>query len=240
MADGLPASQEKAGFRRWLPLLAIALGIALFFVFGLQRYLSLDALEANRAWLAAAVGAHRLLALAAYVGIYVLVVALSLPGATALTLAGGYLFGTWLGGSATILGATLGASLLFLAARSALAPWLKRRAGPWLERMRAGFQANAFSYLLFLRLVPAFPFFIVNLVPAFLGIGLGVFMLATLIGIAPASFIFSSFGAGLANALDQGKAISLQGVLTPELLAGLAGLALLSLLPVAYRRWRRR
>jgi uncharacterized membrane protein YdjX (TVP38/TMEM64 family) len=240
MVEGVPARPVKGGARRWLPLSLIALGIVLFFAFGLQKYLSLDALRANRAALDQAVADHHWLALGLYVLAYVLVVALSVPGALALTLAGGYFFGPWLGGSATIIGATLGAGLLFLAARSALADWLRGRAGPWLERMRQGFQANAFSYLLFLRLVPAFPFFIVNLVPAFLGVDLGVFLLATLIGIAPASFIFSSFGAGLARLLDQNMPISIASVLSPETIVGLVGLALLSLLPVAYKKWRRR
>ncbi len=240
MTDGSPKRPARDGVRRWLPLSLILLGIVLFFAFGLENYLSLDTLRANRAALDQAVADHKLRALAIYVLVYVMIVALSVPGATALTLAGGYLFGPWLGGGATILGATFGACLLFLAARSALADWFRGRAGPWLERMGHGFQDNAFSYMLFLRLVPAFPFFIVNLVPAFLGVELGVFFFATLIGIAPACFILASFGAGLAKLLDQNTPISIGAVLSPEIIAGLVGLALLSLLPVAYKKWRRR
>jgi len=231
---------SKGGVRRWLPLALILLGIVLFFGFGLQRYLTGETLCANRAALDQAVGNHHWLALGIFILVYTMVVALSVPGGLALTLAGGYLFGPWLGGGATILGATTGAGLLFLAARGALADWLRGRAGPWLEKMRQGFQANAFSYLLFLRLVPAFPFFVVNLVPAFLGVEFRVFLLATLIGIAPATFIFSNFGAGLGKLLDCNTPISIGSVLSPETLAGLVGLALLSLLPVAYKKWRRR
>ena len=235
---------EKAGsaggIRRWLPLLLILLGIVLFFVFGLQRYLTGAMLCANRAALDRVVADHHWLALGIFFLAYVIVVALSVPGALALTLAGGYLFGPWLGSGATILGATTGAGLLFLAARGAFADWLRARAGTWLERMRRGFQADAFNYLLFLRLVHAFPFFIVNLVPAFLGVRFRVFLLATLIGIAPATFIFSNFGAGLGRILDCNLPISIGAVLSPETIAGLVGLALLSLLPVAYKKWRRR
>jgi uncharacterized membrane protein YdjX (TVP38/TMEM64 family) len=240
MTEGVPAGPIRGGIRRWLPLLLILLGIVLFFAFGLQRYLTGESLCANRTSLDQIVGNHYWLALAIFVLVYAMVVALSVPGGLALTLAGGYLFGPWVGGGATILGATTGAGLLFLAAHGALADWLRGRAGPWLERMREGFQANAFSYLLFLRLVPAFPFFIVNLVPAFLGVEFRVFLFATVIGIAPATFIFSNIGAGLGKLLDCNKPISIGAVLSPETIAGLVGLALLALLPVAYKKWRRR
>jgi uncharacterized membrane protein YdjX (TVP38/TMEM64 family) len=237
----LSAKSGAAGsVRRWLPLSLILLGIVLFFVFGLQHYLTGAALCANRDELEKIVADHHWLALGIFILAYVMVVALSVPGALALTLAGGYFFGPWLGTIATVIGATTGAGLLFFAARGAFADWLRARAGPWLERMRRGFQADAFNYLLFLRLVPAFPFFIVNLVPAFLGVEFRVFLLATLIGIAPATFVFTNFGAGLGKLLNCNAPISIGAVLSPETIAGLVGLALLSLLPVAYKKWRRR
>ena len=239
MADGIPRSVEKRGIRRWLPVLAIALGAGLFFAFGLQRYLSLEALKANRDWLYWQVADHLILVLAAYVLVYAGVVALSLPGATVLTLAGGCLFGQWLGTGITIAAATIGATLLFLAARTAFADLLRARAGPWLSRMRDGFQANALNYLLFLRLVPAFPFFVVNLVPAFLGVPLRTFVLATFIGIVPGTFVYATVGSGLRALLDSNAEISLGQVLTPQILTALIGLALLSLLPVAYKAWRK-
>jgi uncharacterized membrane protein YdjX (TVP38/TMEM64 family) len=239
MAQSLPKTPARQGIRRWLPLLAILLGAALFFVFGLQRYLSLDALKANRDWLNQQVTQHLILVLAIYGFAYAAVVTLSLPGATVLTLAGGYMFGQWLGTGITILAASLGATLLFLAARSAFADLLRARAGPWLTRMRDGFKANAFNYLLFLRLVPAFPFFVVNLVPAFLGVELGTFVLATFIGIIPGTFVYASVGAGLKSVVDNDASFSLSHVLTPQILTALIGLALLSLLPVAYKLWRK-
>jgi uncharacterized membrane protein YdjX (TVP38/TMEM64 family) len=170
MAQGTPAGPGRRSLRRWLPLLLIILLVALFFLFGLQRYVSLASLRANHEWLAQTVAAHLALALLAFVLIYVVVVALSLPGATVLTLAGGWMFGQWMGTGATVVAATGGATLLSLAARTAFGDSLRRRAGPWLRRLQEGFQADAFNYLLFLRLVPLFPFFVVNLVPAVIGV----------------------------------------------------------------------
>jgi uncharacterized membrane protein YdjX (TVP38/TMEM64 family) len=239
MAQSLPKAGTKTRIRRWLPLLAIALGAALFFALGLQRYLSLEALKANRDWLNQQVAQHLGLVIGVYVLAYAAVVTLSLPGATVLTLAGGYMFGQGLGTGITVVAATIGATLLFLAARTAFADLLRARAGPWLTRMHDGFKANAFSYLLFLRLVPAFPFFVVNLVPAFLGVELGTFVLATFIGIIPGTFVYTSVGAGLKSVVDNESSFSLAHVLTPQVLTALIGLALLSLLPIAYKALRK-
>jgi uncharacterized membrane protein YdjX (TVP38/TMEM64 family) len=239
MAQSIAKSGKKRGIGRWLPIIAIILGAVLFFALGLQRYLSLDALKANRDWLYWQVADRLILVLAVYVLVYAGVVALSLPGATVLTLAGGCMFGLWLATGVTVVAATLGATVLFLAARTAFGDLLRQRAGPWLTRLHDGFQANAFSYLLFLRLVPAFPFFVVNLVPAFLGVRLRTFILATFIGIVPGTFVYSSVGAGLRTLLDSNGEFSLGGVLTPQILTALIGLALLSLLPVAYKAWRK-
>ena len=240
MAQGTPAGPGPRSLRRWLPLLLIILLVALFFLFGLQRYATLASLRAHHEWLAQEVAAHLPLALLAFVLVYVAVVALSLPGATVLTLAGGWMFGQWLGTAATVVAATAGATLLFLAARTAFGDSLRRRAGPWLRRLQEGFQADAFNYLLFLRLVPLFPFFVVNLVPAVIGVPLRTFMLATVIGIIPATFVFSTFGAGLGDLLAGDGEITLAHVLSPLILTALAGLALLALLPVLHRHWRRR
>jgi uncharacterized membrane protein YdjX (TVP38/TMEM64 family) len=240
MAQGTPAGPGPRSLRRWLPLLLIILLVALFFLFGLQRYVSLTSLRTHHEWLAQEVAAHLPLALLAFVSIYVAVVALSLPGATVLTLAGGWMFGQWLGTAATVVAATAGATLLFLAAHTAFGDSLRRRAGPWLRRLQEGFQADAFNYLLFLRLVPLFPFFVVNLVPAVIGVPLRTFVLATVIGIIPATFVFATFGAGLGDLLAGNGEITLGHVLSPLILTALAGLALLALLPVLHRHWRRR
>jgi uncharacterized membrane protein YdjX (TVP38/TMEM64 family) len=232
--------EQKQGLRRWLPLFFIILAAVLFFVLDLQRYISLEALRANRDWLYYQVADNLALVLAVYMVAYAGIVTLSLPGATILTLAGGCMFGQWIATSVTVVAATIGATLLFLAASTTLGDLLRRRAGPWLAKLRDGFQANAFSYLLFLRLVPAFPFFVVNLVPAFLGVRLRTFVLATFLGIIPGTFVYASVGAGLESLLKSDEPLSIGTVLTPQVITGLAGLALLSLLPVAWKAWRKR
>ena len=231
--------EQKQGLRRWLPLIVIVLATALFFAFGLQRYISLEAFRANRDWLYYQVADNLALVVGLYMVVYAGVVTLSLPGATFLTLVGGCLFGQWIATSITVVAATIGASLLFLAASTAFGDPLRRRAGPWLARLRDGFQANAFSYLLFLRLVPAFPFFVVNLVPAFLGVRLRTFVLATFIGIIPGTFVYASVGAGLQSLLMSDQPLAIGTVLTPQVITGLVGLALLSLFPIAWKAWRK-
>jgi uncharacterized membrane protein YdjX (TVP38/TMEM64 family) len=150
------------------------------------------------------------------------------------------LFGVAIGASLTVIGATLGATALFLIARTALGDVLRRRAGPFLARMADGFNKDAFNYLLFLRLVPVFPFWVVNLVPALLGMRLIPFVVATGLGIIPATIVFTAFGAGLGSVFDAGKEVDLKSVLNPTLIAALIGLGLLALLPVAVKRIRER
>lgn len=224
---------------RWLPpaLLLAGLGIAL--ALGLHRHLTLDALAAHRETLVRFVAEDGALAAAAYVGVYALAVAFSVPGATVLTLAGGFLFGTVAATACAVVGATLGAIAVFLAARSALGGLLRAKAGPWVERLEGGFRANAFSYTLFLRLVPLFPFWLVNLVPAMLGVPLGTYALATLVGIVPGALVYASVGNGLGAVLDAGGRPDLGLVFAPKVLLPLLGLGALSLLPVLVKRWRR-
>ena len=165
---------------------------------------------------------------------------MSLPGGAALSIAGGFLFGSVLGTVWIVTGATLGATLIFLAAKTALGDSLKSKAGPWLNKMESGFRDNAFNYLLVLRLVPLFPFFVVNLVPAFLGVGLKTFFTATTLGIIPGTFVFASVGAGLGSVFEQGGDFSPASVLTPEIIIALVGLAVLALIPVGYEKFKAR
>jgi uncharacterized membrane protein YdjX (TVP38/TMEM64 family) len=155
-----------------------------------------------------------------------------------MTVTGGFLFGTALATAVVVVAATVGAALVFLAAKTALGDVLRNRAGPFLARMEEGFRANALSSLLVLRLVPLFPFFIVNLVPAFLGVTLRVFVVGTLIGIVPGTFVYASVGAGLGSVFDAGESFSARGVLTPEVVLALVGFAFLAMIPVLYRRFR--
>lgn len=211
-----------------------AVGVALFL--RLDQYLTFEQLRLHRGDLSSFVASMPVEAVGLFVIAYALTTATSFPGAAVLTLTGGFLFGRWQGTAAVVVGATIGASALFLVARTALGDTLKAKAGPWLCKMQHGFNTNAFSYLLVLRLIPAVPFFVVNLVPAFLGVPLRTFVVTTALGIIPGTFVFASIGAGLGSIFDANEQLSLKGVLTPEIVAALMGLALLSLIPVAIKR----
>lgn len=229
-----------SAWRRLLPVAVLAVAAALFFALGLHRYLTFEALRDNRALLLDWVAEYGAAAGLGYAAIYAAAAALSLPGAAFMTLAGGFMFGAVAGTIYTVAGATAGAAAIFLIARTALGDSLRARAGPWMAKLEEGFRGDALSYLLVLRLVPLFPFWLVNLAPALLGVRTGVFVLATAVGIIPGTFVYCLAGAGLGGVFDSGEAFSLAGVLTPEMIAGLAGLALLSLVPVAYKRIKAR
>ena len=214
--------------RLWLALAVIGLILALR-ASGLGALLSLDTLARHREALSGFVAQNYVLAACAYLGIYAAAVALSVPGAIILTLAGGFLFGAVLGTLLTVLGATIGATLVFLFARTIFGENALDRFGAPAQRLAEGIRRNAGSYLLVLRLVPLFPFFLVNLVPAFVGVKLPVYVLTTFFGIMPGTFVFSLTGAGLGSILDAGGTLDLRSVLSPEILAGLLGLAALSL-----------
>lgn len=224
-------------------LLIVAIFVALivaFYAFGLRNYLTLESLRDHRTTLQAFVTAHVFGASLAFMLVYVVVVALSIPGAAILTLAGGLLFGTFGGAALSATGATAGASVLFVAARSAFGDALRRRAGPFLARMAGGFEQNAFNYLLVLRLIPAFPFWAVNLGAALLRMRFASFVAATALGIIPAGLAYSAFGAGVGRIFDSGGAVSLSAILSPPLVAGLIGLAVLALVPVVAPRLRKK
>ena len=227
-----------AKWTRWLPIAAILLAVAVFFLLGFDRYLNFAALKDHRQMLVARVAEHPVLSGLIFLSAYTASTALSLPIASMLTVLGGFLFGLALGTFYVVIGATLGATMLFLAARSAIGAGLRARAGPWLAKLEDGFRRDGFFYLLFLRLVPAFPFFIVNLVPALLGMRLLPYAVATLIGILPGSIIYVFAGVGLGSVFDRGEEFSFSGILTPEMTLALIGLGLLVLLPIVIRKFR--
>ncbi|MGZ8330019.1 MAG: TVP38/TMEM64 family protein [Rhodoplanes sp.] len=226
----------------------------LVFATGLHRELSLATLIRHRAAINAFVAERPLAAFLGFVALYIGVVALSVPGAALLTVSGGLLFGPLAGGLGAFIGATTGASLIFLIGRSALGGWLVKRAGPFAEKLADGFRRGAFSYLLFLRLVPLFPFWLVNIAPALFGVRFAVFVGATALGIIPLTFAFALFGAGLDSAIAaQASAyqaclaaghepcridFDLRLALTPELIAALAAVGVVALVPLAVKRWR--
>lgn len=237
LSNATPATGDRAGkLRRLLPLAAIGAAIAAAFALGLDDYLSFSALRDNRELLMHFVHDNAVLSVVLFMAIYAVSTTLSLPGGAILTIAGGFLFGSLTGTVYVVVAATLGACGIFLAARSALGDSLRDKAGPWLRRMEDGFKANALSYLLVLRLVPLFPFFVVNLVPAFLGVRLRTFVVGTFLGIIPGSFVFTSVGAGLGSVFDSTDTFSPRAALTPEVIVALIGLAALSLVPVVYKK----
>ncbi len=224
--------------RRLWPVALVLVALALAYAAGVQRVLSVRFLGQQQQALHAFADARPVLALASYVAIYAVAVALSLPGSVVLTLAGGLLFGTAIGAAAAAVGATTGAMLLFLAARSSLGEVLARRAGPLMDRIRPGLQRDGFSCVLALRLLPVVPFWLVNLAAALVGVRPGPFVLATAIGIIPATVVFASVGAGLGSVLAAGGEPDLSVIARPAVILPLLGLAALSLLPVAWRRWK--
>lgn len=234
------ADSGSATWRRLAPLGMLGLAAAGAYGLDLNAYLDLDVLREHRQSLSELVATRTALAVALYVVVYAASTALSLPGGAALSVAGGFLFGGMAGGVCVVVGATVGATLVFLAARTVLGDSLRSRAGPWFARMEDGFRRNAFGYLLTLRLIPLLPFFVVNLVPAFLGVGLRTYVVATAVGIVPGTLAFTFAGAGLGSLLDAGENVSLSSVLTPDIVGALTGLGLLALLPAIHHRWRPR
>lgn len=231
-----PGQPKPKGLKRYIPVALVFAAMTVFFVGGYQEFLNLQTLMENRADIQAWVADHQTLAAVAFMATYVVVVGLSLPGGTVLTLAGGLVFGGVLAGTYVLFAATMGAVVIFLGARYAFADLCHARAGTGLAKMEAGFHANAFSYLLFLRLVPVFPFWLVNLVPALLDVRLGTYAAATFLGIIPATYVYAHVGAGMGSLLDAGERPDPYAALTaPEVLLPVLGLAVLSLAPVAYK-----
>ena len=230
--------------------------LATFLVVG-RHFISLQTLAEHRLALRALVAEHYGLAMLSYAASYVLAVLLMFPTAAALTLAGGFLFGWATGAVLAVVSATTGATLVFLIARTALGEALLRRSGKWLDKLRAGFRKNALSYLLFLRLVPAFPFWFMNLAPALLGVPLADFIIATALGIIPGTLAFAFIGSGLDNVLAEHYeayltcvanaapdvhchfGLSPRSFLTPELIGALILLGVIAILPVIVKRlWK--
>jgi uncharacterized membrane protein YdjX (TVP38/TMEM64 family) len=215
-------------------------GAIAFYALNLHRYLSFEELSRHRDALLWWRDGHQALAVLAFMSLYILTVALSVPGAVWLTIVGGFLFGVVPGTAYVVVGATLGACAVFLAARYLVGDFLRAKAGPGIRKMEAGFREHALSYLLVLRLIPIVPFWLVNLVPALVGVPLRTFFVGTAIGIIPGSLVYACVGNGLGVVIDQGGTPDLDIIFEPEILAPLLGLALLTLSPVPYRRLKQR
>lgn len=210
---------------------AIAVAMGAFFYFDLGEFLSLNALKENRDHLLAFTEANYATAVGLFILAYIAVTGLSLPGAVILTLAGGFLFGSVFGTVFVNIGATTGATLAFLAARYLLRDWVEQRFGSRLGSIQVGFSKNAFNYLMTLRLIPLFPFFLVNMVSGLTRVSLGTYMTATAIGIIPGSFVFAYAGRQL------GSINSLQEIASPNVLLAFTLLGLLAMVPILYKKF---
>jgi uncharacterized membrane protein YdjX (TVP38/TMEM64 family) len=249
----------RAALRRYGPPALIAGIMAVAFLQGWHHQLTLENVVVQRDRFHDLLAEHRALSVLAYVAIYMLAVTLSLPGGLILSVAGGLLFGWALGSAAAVVAATLGATLVFVIARAVVGDSFRTRAGPWLVKLAQGFQKDALLYMLFLRLVPAFPFWFVNLAPAVLGVPLKTFVLGTFVGIIPATLAFASAGAGLDSVIAAAKAeyaacVALHGpekcklmihassFLTRELIQALILIGVVAVIPVvikSIKKWRK-
>ncbi|MCY4035777.1 MAG: TVP38/TMEM64 family protein [Hyphomicrobiales bacterium] len=266
MTSSSRTDKPRFSVKRLLPLIILLAVMAVVIWQEWYLYISFSKIVEHEGALKQFVDDYLLLAILAYMSLYVVVVALSLPGGALLTITGGFLFGLVLGGFATVVAATIGASIIFLIAKTSLGEPLAARAGPWLEKLRQGFQENALSYLLFLRLVPAFPFWLVNLAPAVLGVKLRTYVLGTFFGIIPGSTAFTFLGVGLQSIIDEqrtvyenclaatgesasgtvaGEAVckfefSPASLVTTEMLVAFTALGVVALIPIALRKLRAR
>lgn len=218
----------------------IGLGFALFYISGLGEFATLETLKAHRHWILGQAKQHPSIITAVFMLTYIMSVALSLPIGTLLTILGGYLFGQVLGAVYVVTSATIGACIVFSLAKTALGVSFRERAEQNIKIMEPGFRKNALNYMLFLRLIPIFPFFIVNIVPAFLGVSLRPYLLGTFFGIIPSTFIFVTAGASLGSIFSSGNTFTIDDILTPKSIILLCCIAIFTLLPVLYNWLKRR
>lgn len=228
------AERVTMNVKKTVILLAALAGVGLFLYFDLQRFLTLTALKANRQALLDLYADHRLLMVAGFMALYIVQTALSLPGAAILSLAAGAIFGSIMGTVYSVIAATLGATLAFLLVRYLLRDVVLSRFGSRLEGMNRELEQRGFSYLLFLRLVPPIPFFLINLAAGLTRLPLRTFFFGTLLGIIPGGFIYVNAGASLATIESD------SGVASPRVVGSLVLLGLFALAPVFYNKYKQK
>lgn len=225
---------------RWLPLLLIVIVFTLSIYYQWYQYLSFATLQQHEQQLRLWIQQYYMIVVVCYMLIYIFTVAVSIPGATLLTMSGGFLFGIALGIVYVVISATVGACLIFLSVKLALGPSLGKKATPWLKFMEEGFDKNEANYLLFLRLVPLVPFWAINIGAALLNVRGKVFFWVTLFGIIPGSLVYVAAGNGLQAVFASGREPNLDIIFNPEIFLPLLGLGLLALIPVLYRWYKNR
>lgn len=227
----------KSIWLRRLPLIVV-LAVAAIGAFTLKEFLSFEALRDNRETLIAFRDSHLVLTITTFILAYVLIVAFSLPGALAATLTGGFLFGTLAGSFLSVVGATVGATLIFIAVKTGLGAGFEQKlddANGKVGKIKKGLDENQWSMLFLMRLVPIVPFFVANLVPAFLAVPIHRYVISTFIGIVPGSLVYSSVGAGLGEVFAAGEAPNLGIIFEWHILLPILGLCALTLLPVVIK-----
>lgn len=246
MNQETPINVQKSRFanaKRFLPLAVIVSGLGFAYAMGWQQYFSLDFLAQSRGMLTEYVSANYVFSLLAFFGIYTLAVAFAFPAASILSIFGGFLFGWLVGGILVAVGATVGATALFMAARTAFGDFLRDQVGGRVKKLKDGFEADAFSYLLVLRLAPVFPFFVMNIAPALFKVPLGTYVLATFIGILPGTFAYTFLGQGVGSVLEKaeeaGEMASIGDLVTTEITLAFVALAIVAALPMIIKRLRR-
>jgi len=229
--------EKKSLLKRLLPLGVIGGALGAFFVLGGPEYVSLEYLEQQRAVLSGYVQDNFLMAMGGFILLYAILVGISFPGAGFLSIFGGFLFGTFTGGFGNVIGATIGACAIYAAVKFALGDSMAKKMGPYMEKFETGLKQNELSYLFILRLVPLFPFFVVNVIPALFDVKFRNYLLSTLFGIIPGSLVYASIGASAGAIFDQGDELSLKGAMTePNVLFAVTGLIALSLVPIIYKK----
>jgi uncharacterized membrane protein YdjX (TVP38/TMEM64 family) len=233
MTETVDKKQRPIWLKLW-PIYLIAAGLGLAISQGWHQYLTIESLSDNAVWLDELVKNNLLLVLGLYILIYAAATTFIIPGGV-LTIAGGFLFGLYIGTPATLIGATVGASILFFAAKTSIGSVLRQIAGPFLEKMEKGFNDNALSYMFALRLIPLFPFAVVNIAPGLLGAKYRDYLITTFFGIIPGTLAYTWIGAAIKGTLLEGGEVDI-GSLAANFLPAFAALGLVALLPVAYQK----
>lgn len=240
MIEDWDTGRRAPGRWRFAPLVVVAAGLMLGYALGWQHYLTLDYLAESREFLKNFAADNPVLAPVGFLAIYVIAVAFSFPAASVLTIFGGFLFGWLFGGALAIVGATIGATAIFLTARSVFGNFLRRRMGGPASRLSKGFEKDAFGYLLVLRLAPFAPFFIVNIAPALFNVRLRTYVAATFIGIIPGGFAYAWLGQGCDSVLmaaeAAGQRVTLGDLVTPQITTAFVALALVAALATVVKK----
>lgn len=225
--------KKRKTIQKYFPLFLVLVLMLAFFIGDGPSYINLDTIKTHKDTLKDITARHLPVAAGLFMLSYILAVTLSLPVATLLTLLGGFLFGIWLGTLLVMISATTGASFIFLIARSSVGHDLRKKAGPLYHKIYENMQENAASYLLFVRLVPLFPFFLINIAAALFHVPLRIFVLTTFFGIIPGSLVYVNLGQAL------GDIDTLDDLITPQTLIALSLMGILAITPALYRHYRK-